>query len=502
MYPSARRRGDPFWIGRSLAREGPLSCSGSSRVAQAILEPLGGSGSGRIIVDESRPASPAAEAAAESSGGAQVAAAPGELASRDAARSGAWRATPWVASTYFAEGLPFSIVHQVSAQLFTALGASLGAIGLTSLYGLAWNLKFSWSPLVDRLGTPRRWVIGTELALAVAVGAIAWPAAEGNLAIVARLLAVVALLSATHDIAVDGFYLRALGARDQAALSGLRVAAYRLALLVGNGVLVALAGRTSWLFCFLAAAVLLLGLAAAHALALPGAAAPRSEPGTAGASPARGSVEARGGERDERPRKRFAAQFSSAFTTFLRQPKIMAVLGFILLFRAGDALLFAMSTPLLRDIGLDTAARGLLSGVAGTAVGIAGSIAGGALIARRGLARTLTPIALVQSLAIPLYAWLAWARPSTLGVAAVVLVEQLAAGVGTAGFMVFLMRRCSGDYKASHFAIASALMSVAMTLAGSVSGYLAARVGFTAFFLLAFAASIPGVILSRVVPKD
>ena len=67
------------------------------------------------------------------------------------------RALSWVASTYFAEGLPFSIVHQVSMELFTAIGASAEAVGLTALYGLPWNLKFLWAPVVDRYGTLRRW---------------------------------------------------------------------------------------------------------------------------------------------------------------------------------------------------------------------------------------------------------------------------------------------------------------------------------------------------------
>ena len=121
---------------------------------------------------------------------------------------------------------------------------------------------------------------------------------------------------------------------------------------------------------------------------------------------------------------------------------------------------------------------------------------------RLGLERTLKPISILQSAAIPLYAWLAWTRPGIAAITAVVLVEQFVAYAGSAAFMVFIMRRCSGEYKASHFAIGSALMSVAGTLVGASSGFLAERVGFTVFFLLAFAASIPGVLLSRWVPRD
>jgi PAT family beta-lactamase induction signal transducer AmpG len=416
-----------------------------------------------------------------------------------AARRESARALPWVASSYFAEGLPYSIVHQISAQLFTALGASLPAIGLTALYGLAWNLKFLWGPLVDRRGTGRGWVVGTELLLGVLVVLVGFPAARGDLAVVARALVAVAVLAALHDVAVDGLYLRALGKGAQAALSGPRVAAYRAALLVGNGALVALAGRTTWLHGFAAAGLILLGLGALHLVLLPRA--PRVEPGPHGvpAHPG-GPNRASAGEVRDRDGAGSPA-FLRAFTSFLEQPRVGATLAFVLLYRAGDALMFAMSTPLLKDLGLGTAERGVLAGFS-TAASIAGSMIGGAVIARVGLARTLVPIAALQSAAIPLYAWMAWARPGLDGVRAVVIAEQLAAGVGTSAFVVFLMRRCAGAYKASHFALLSALMSLATTVAGSGSGYLAERAGFTAFFVIAFTASLPGVALARRVPTD
>jgi len=392
-------------------------------------------------------------------------------------------AAPWVVSTYFAQGLPYSIVHQVSAQLFTALGASLGAIGLTSLYGLAWNLKFAWSPLVDRFGTTRRWLWVVQAALGVSIGLLAWPAGRGDLVVVARALVLVALLAATHDIAIDGFYIRGLGKSDQAALAGVRVVAYRVALLTGKGLLVALAGWTSWFWCFFAAGAILLALSALHAFLLP--------------KPSEDERRARGGERGTT-----RTHFVEAFRTFLGQERIALTLGFLLLYRAGDALMFAMNIPFLARLGLGTAEQGMLSGVGGTLAFAAGSMAGAALIARRGLRRMLVPIAAVQSLAIPLYVWLAWAQPTLIWVGVVVLAEQIANGIGTAAFVVFIMQRCFGGYKASHFAMASALMSVAATACGSASGYIAEYVGFTAFFALAFVVSVPGVMLARWVPTE
>jgi PAT family beta-lactamase induction signal transducer AmpG len=285
---------------------------------------------------------------------------------------------------------------------------------------------------------------------------------------------VVAITAATHDVGIDGFYLQALDKRRQTELAGLRVGAYRVALIAG-GLLIVLAARTSWRWCFLAAGAGTALLACLHAALLPRPRAP------SGAGPRRLSLE--------------------AFKTYLAQPRIALNLAFIVLYRAGDAMMFSVNSPFLRSLGLGQEMRGHVAS-AGTAASIGGSMLGGLLVARGGFRRTLFPITLLQSLAIPLYVTLAWLRPTTPWVITLVMLEQIAAGVGTAVLTVFVMRRCSEAYKASHFAIGSALMSLSATVFGYFSGNLCEQVGFTAFFALAFAASLPGVLLSRRVPAE
>jgi PAT family beta-lactamase induction signal transducer AmpG len=382
----------------------------------------------------------------------------------------------WATTTYFAEGLPYSIVHQISSQFFTAAGASLEAIGLTSLYGLAWNLKFTWSPLVDMISTKKKWLVRLEILLAAAIALLFWPSMNFDLASAAKIFLVIAFIAATHDIAIDGYYIQSLNDTDQAAFSGLRVAAYRIALLVGNGALVVLAGKVSWQACFLTGACIMGILALWHHLILPKVA---MNPNTLDLSTVR-----------------------EAFISYLQQPHVHIVLGFILTFRAGDAMMFAMATPLLKHLGYDTTMRGLLSGTIGTLTGIGGALIGGSIISRYGLRRCFFPFTLVQSLALPAYAILAYSEAGLFGVATVVAFEQLAAGLGTAVLVVFLMQRCSRNFQATHFAIGSALMSIAATFAGSASGFIAAKVGFTIFFLTAFVISWPGVILAWIMPDS
>ena len=177
------------------------------------------------------------------------------------------------------------------------------------------------------------------------------------------------------------------------------------------------------------------------------------------------------------------------------------MLGFLFFYRLGDIMMFAMAKPLLKDIGVGTAERGVLNG-AGIVVSVLGSIAGGALLARHGLARWLVPMTYVQSFAIPLYILLAVAQPALPLVGAIVLLEQLASGIGASAHAVFLMQRTSRSFTASHFAFATAVVSVGSTLSGFASGPLDEALGHPAFFTLAFVASWPSLVLAHFVPKD
>lgn len=383
---------------------------------------------------------------------------------------------PWVFSSNFAEGFPYSLVHQVSAQLFVAMGASFSSVGITAGYGLAWNLKFLTAPFVDRYGKPRHWAVALELLLCVSTLAVSL-FAESSLPAVGALLLVVAILAATHDVAVDAHYIAVLEPKAQTAFSGLRVAAYRLAMLAANGGVVMISGFMGFRFGFAVAAVVMLLLAAYHLRAMF-----RRAPAEAAATPRAGQT----------PR----VSPVEGLRSFLRKPRILESVAFLLTYRAGDALMFAMNVPFLESLGLDTSTRGLVQGTIGTLLSIGGAILGGLIIARRGLERTLFPIATLQSVSILVYVLVAATRPGLLVVAILTSVEQFAAGVGTAGLSVFILRVARGPHRATHYAVASALMSLATTLLGLGSGVLLSHTGFPLYFSLAFVASIPGVALA------
>jgi PAT family beta-lactamase induction signal transducer AmpG len=394
-----------------------------------------------------------------------------------AAASRSRRTLVWTSSSYFGEGLPWSFLHQLATEFLTASGASKTQISSTSLFHLAVTLKFIWSPIVDLFGAKRRWLVAAQVVLGLGMLLTALAVGLDNPALFWLLLALLAVVHATHDIACDGFYLSALDEPRRALFSGVRNAAFRAATIVGASLLVYLAGRTSWALAFACAGALMLLVALLNARVLPH---PLEQHSPASSS---------------------RAAFLTAYRSFFTQPHAVRVLAFMLFYRLGDIMMFAMSKPLLNDIGIGTAERGILNG-AGILVSVSGSIAGGALLARHGLLRCLVPMTYLQSLAIPLYVVLAAVRPGLPGVSVIVLLEQLAAGFGASAHAVFLMQRTSRSFSASHFAFATAVVSLGSSLSGYASGPLDEALGHTVFFCLAFVASWPSLLLAHWVPKD
>ncbi len=467
----------------------------------------------------------------------------------------------WVLTSYFAEGYPYSIVVNLADVMFKEMGASLQAIGLTSLFHLPWNLKFAWGPFLDAYGTKRQWILLCEVVIAALLIALAFSMTSTNvLAAASVVFVLLAFASATHDIAIDGFYMEALDERGQSRYVGIRAAAYRAAtagVLAGGPIL---AGLFGWSSTWIAAMLLMLGLLAFHQWALPRVERPRKPLRVLVARAPRFRILMLGTlvatviavEREThvlapvwravaesvsaipglgklslaqwiglvllvsllavlaslgRVRKAIASKdsdFARAFVDFLDQRHIGRILAFILLFRTGESFLQKMRYPFFDDeVQLGLKAYGALNG-AGFLVGMVGTVIGGFLIARYGLRRCVWPFVLAQNVLNLLYMGLAMApdpaatpRPV---VAAVILVEHLGAGLGTAGFMVYIMRCCDPRHKAAHMAIVTALMSVGFTLAGVASGFLADAMGYTVYFGFTFVATIPSMALLPFVP--
>jgi MFS transporter, PAT family, beta-lactamase induction signal transducer AmpG len=393
----------------------------------------------------------------------------------------------FVPTLYFIEGLPYTIINVTSVVALKSLGASNEFIGLSSFLALPWMLKFIWAPLVDAIAIKKKWVISTQFSVSALLILLALSI---NLAapipaftVVLILLAVVA---ATQDVAIDGYYLEVLNLQQQAFYVGIRNTFYRLSMLFAGGLLVYIAGKISGLLgvgmawgCAFVIAAVLVGVAGVfHLSVLPEDVKPISVSAAA---------------------KNYAT-FLPALRDYLDQPKIIAIVIYILTFRLGDALMLKMAQPFLLDarwhggLGMSISDVGIIYGTIGTIALLGGGIASSCLIARDGLKRWLLPFALIQNLSIPLYWYLAITQPGTVAVAVVNFIEQAAYGMGVTAFTVFILQTVKPKHKAAHYAIATALMAAGMLLPSAASGILQVKLGYAGLFLLSTFAAIPGII--------
>ncbi len=413
------------------------------------------------------------------------------------ARSAAVTRT-WVSTTYFAQGLPFMLINFLFAAYLTDIGVKEAWIGYLNYFGFAWSLKFLWAPAVDCWGTKRRWLLIVEGLLVVGFGLLTLllvngprtaAAANGNVVLQVAIgtLAVLAVLAATHDIAIDGYYMEAIAdPTEQAAYTGLRSLAFQVAKLFVRSALLALAGWIGWHWGFGLGAAALALLWLFHTAVLPRVEAARSHRTS--------MTEALGG-------------FGRAFKTYLKQPGVALVLALLATYKLGDQLMFALNTTfLMREVGVSKPDLAWIGGIVGSAALTGGSLLSAWAIQKYGWRRTVWPLTLGMNLNIWLYVWLAWSvaqakldpghpAPGLLVVTAVYAFEQFAGGLGASALIVFALRTCNPQFKAAHYAIATALASVGSATLGAKAGEIVEHVGYTRLFLLSFAVAVPSMLI-------
>lgn len=403
--------------------------------------------------------------------------------------NGRWFSLPyvWSFTTYFTEGFPFIMIRTVSSVFFRDMKVSLESIGLTSLFGLPWILKFLWGPWVDEYSTKRRWLLWMQMALAVilVLTAMVIPL-NNNVQMVAVLFFIGSIIAATHDIAIDGYYMEALDKDGQAKFVGYRTMAFRIAMMTGTGVIVTIGATTGWVTAFWSAAVIFGAFLVYHLFFLAEVEQEKKKIGILfvrllRAKPIVSIAAVVGlvlavrsfflssyyqGLKVQLPflKKVYFSHwvafilflslvlvgifrnkikgllikdpdsfYSRAYVVFMDRERIAVILAFIILLRAGEWTLSNMVSPFMVDLGI-MVHYGWISAIVGLPASIIGAILGGWMISRFTLKKVMWPFILAQNFTNVIYMALALhlasfvkintgaAEPVGLGVSNLVLV--------------------------------------------------------------------------------
>ncbi|MBD2175922.1 MFS transporter [Pseudanabaena sp. FACHB-1998] len=382
----------------------------------------------------------------------------------------------------FASGLPFALTDDAFRAWLTSAKFDLSTIGWLGLVSLPYSLKFLWSPLIDRfvppfLGRRRGWIALTQGGLVLAILAIALqmftvdqldvPSRSSALPVLAFTALILAFLSATQDIAIDAYRTDVLKVEEVGAGIGIWVMGYRIALLFAGFVGFNLAIRFSWKSSFsqflsnigfsslslnrfgwawvyvLLAVVMSFGLVATLL------------------APEPPEVEARPATLDEAVVKPFQEFFQR-----LGLSKVLLILVFTIFYRFSDAMVSKMAVPFLKTLFDDGTIGTVRQGI-GVVATIVGTLAGGAILSKIGVNRSLWVFGFLQAISNIGYYAIAVVGKNELVLLAAINVENFCGGMGTAGFLGFLMVLCNPSFSATQFALLSSLFAVGRDLLAS-----------------------------------
>jgi PAT family beta-lactamase induction signal transducer AmpG len=372
----------------------------------------------------------------------------------------------WIAALAFASGFPFGLINETVPIYLRTQGVGRIEIGQLSRLSLPWSLKWLWAPLIDRHGTRQQWIVGCLAGLTVLTFFLGiMPTGQLGIGLWV-VLALIVLLSATQDVAIDAYTIQSTTTRELGVANSVRITLYRVAMLTAGGVLVWLAGRTGWTGSFFVGAGVL-ALIAVGAFLLPPV------------------------DRTSRP----ASSLWEPLRELLSRRGIVTVIVFALIFKLDIAALEPMMRPFWVDRGLSLEAIGAVLASGRLIATIAGAAAGGVFTTRYGIFTGLWVLGLVQALSALVY----WATAEFASSNSVVVLaayfESFAAGLGTSAYLAFLMSICERRYAATQFAVLSALLAVTRWIAGEFSGGLTEWLGYANYFLLTFLLGLPAFAL-------
>ena len=378
----------------------------------------------------------------------------------------------------FASGLPLLLTGSVLQAWLKDSGIDLAHIGLFALVGLPYTLKFLWSPLFDRyalppLGRRRGWLLLTQAALVLALYALSFAEPRsGDLLVISTAALLVSFFSASQDIVIDAYRRESLSDVELGLGSALYVNGYRIGMLLAGGGGLILADWLSFaemyrLMTVVMAGCILVTLAARE---------PSLPPGS--------------------PRTLSEAVYLP-FRDYFKRDGALLALAFILFYKLGDTMAAAMTTPFYLDLGYSKTEIGAVVKLFGFWATIAGATLGGIWILRIGLQRALWIFGIGQMASTFGFAVLAGVSPSVAALATVIAFENLTAGLGTSAFVGFMGALTDRRFTATQYALLSSLMGIPRVFASAPTGWMAAEMGWAAFFVFCAIVALPGLMLAR-----
>lgn len=381
----------------------------------------------------------------------------------------------------FSCGLPLLLTGSVLQAWMRETGVDLSVIGLFALVGLPYTLKFLWAPVLDRFTPPlfgrrRGWLLLAQVALMISLFGFSLTNPAENPWLLAFVAMLVTFFSASQDIVVDAFRREDLADRELGLGASMYVNGYRMGMLLAGGGGLILADHLPFSVVYqLMAVVMVVGVLA--------------------------TLLAREPEKAEGTPTTIRAAVIEPFAEYFQRDGALLFLAFILLYKLGDTMASAITTPFYLDMGFSKTEIGTVVKLFGFWATIGGGMLGGIMILRMGINRALWIFGLLQMASTFGFVLLAQVGHEVAVLATVIALENLTGGMGTAAFVGFMGALTDKRFTATQYALLSSLMGVPRVIASAPTGWMAEAMGWSGFFIFCTLIALPGLlILSRFAP--
>lgn len=371
-------------------------------------------------------------------------------------------------------GIPLLITGSTLQAWMTDEKVDLAVIGMFSLVGLPYTVKFLWAPALDRyvppfLGRRRGWIFIFQILLMFAIGAFYYVKPAESPWAIAFLAVVVSFLSASQDVVVDAYRRELLRDEELGFGSSLAVNGYRLGMLISGAFALFLADRIPWNYVYLLmAATLFLGMITT--LLAP--------------NPAGLIV----------PPQSLREAVIEPFTDYFSRRGAFEILAFILLYKIGDVMAANMTTPFILKMGFTKTELAVVAKTFGILATIGGSLVGGVILVKLGLYKSLWIFGILQAISTLAFSALASMGAQYSILVSTITFENLTSGMGVSAFTAFMASLCNKKFTATQYALLSSLMGIPRVIVASPTGYLAEYMGWFNFFVFCSVAAIPGLV--------
>lgn len=394
----------------------------------------------------------------------------------------------------FSSGLPFLLTANTFGYWLRDAGTSLIAIGFISWVGFAYAFKVYWSPLVDRIDVPllgrlgrrRGWMLLCQLLVVAGLAGMAFVGTDGGLAAIGAFALLTAFASATQDIAIDAWRIEAASDADEVGLmTSAAQVGYRVALLITDALVIAMAARIGWQLSYGWMAALMAVGVVATLFAL--------EPVRADqilhAKPPLWSL------------RGLADAIVGPFVDFFAKHKAAGLLMLLMvaLYRLPDFVMGPMYNPYYHDLGIAKDTVAWVRGTFGLVATFAGIAAGGIGAVRLGLFPTLIAGLVLEGIGTAAFALLG-VHADAVTFAAVMTLDAFAQAFAGVALVTYMSSLTSLGYTATQYALLSSTYAMLGKFLKGFSGATVDALTSTHGLLGAYAVAFLGTALTAVPP--